>query len=128
MVKYDPCRDRDRAGDLKIDTHLIKTQQDMGEPRESSGTGTSVSAAIAGGPMAIMDASLLVILFAILPLEHTPGLRYLLQYPYGCIEQTSSSLLPLVRLGPLLPVELQIEHVVQHDAGHVKQRGGGHQE
>ena len=83
MVKYDPCRDRDRAGDLKIDTHLIKTQQDMGEPRESSGTGTSVSAAILGGPMAVVDASLLVMLFAILPLEHTPGLRYLLCFLLG---------------------------------------------
>ncbi len=44
------------------------------------------------------------VLKAILALSMTewtkiaPGLRYLLQYPYGCIEQTSSGLIPLAAL------------------------------
>lgn len=29
-------------------------------------------------------------------------LKYLIQYPYGCVEQTSSTLLPMVRLKPLI--------------------------
>ncbi|MCD6505407.1 hypothetical protein J7M22_02160 [Candidatus Poribacteria bacterium] len=29
-------------------------------------------------------------------------LKYLIRYPYGCVEQTSSSLLPMIRMKPLL--------------------------
>jgi uncharacterized protein YfaS (alpha-2-macroglobulin family) len=32
----------------------------------------------------------------------TPGLRYLLQYPYGCVEQTSSGIIPLAGLRKLV--------------------------
>lgn len=32
----------------------------------------------------------------------TPGLRYLLRYPYGCVEQTSSTLFPLAGLNVLI--------------------------
>ena len=32
----------------------------------------------------------------------TPGLRYMLRYPYGCVEQTSSTLFPLAGLNVLI--------------------------
>ena len=35
-------------------------------------------------------------------LQLEPGLRYLLRYPYGCVEQTSSTLLPLASLKQLI--------------------------
>lgn len=40
-------------------------------------------------------------------------LRWLLHYPYGCVEQTTSSLLPLVFLRPLIPL---IQPDTQDDA------------
>jgi alpha-2-macroglobulin len=35
-------------------------------------------------------------------LQLQPGLRYLIRYPYGCVEQTSSTLLPLASLRQLI--------------------------
>jgi len=35
-------------------------------------------------------------------LRLTPSLHYLMRYPYGCVEQTSSTLLPLAGLKPLV--------------------------
>ncbi|RKY04764.1 hypothetical protein DRP77_02990, partial [Candidatus Poribacteria bacterium] len=37
-----------------------------------------------------------------LGLSRLAHLKYLIRYPYGCVEQTSSSLLPLVKLRPIL--------------------------
>lgn len=45
-----------------------------------------------------------VVLSPVPAIARVSHLKHLLHYPYGCVEQTSSALLPLVRLMPILPL------------------------
>jgi hypothetical protein len=62
---------------------------------------TDVSAIPSDG-LSAKDLSFILTLSGSPFLRMAPGLRYLLDYPYGCIEQTSSRVLPLAALRSLI--------------------------